>query len=187
MFSLAVDGGVYAGPRAAAKHVGEIRHGRGDPGEAGRCAVNFSDGKKVTGKINPKLSFHPSGVVNLPGSRLLARPLNSITGPSLLCHVAFQHPAAFATITQSEIKQQDVVLFFEVDETRPLLAWLHRLPTLSMFIAPDCLDWQYDLIFRCTGFQSTPEFILTFAIGPGAVSRWPPSTFLFVPQETGSV
>lgn len=181
-FSLARDGGVYAGPRAESEP-GEVRHGRGIPGPDGTCEVKYTDGERVTDPGKPKLSFHPSGVVHLPASRLFRKPLASIVEPSLLCHVAFQHPRSFAAIEADRFADHDVLIALEADESRPLLAWLHFLPGSTGFIEPACLNWQIDLVFRCSGFQPLADFRLAFAIGPGPVGAWPPSTYLFVPEE----
>lgn len=181
-FSLAVDGGVYAGPRGTGPMQG-LRHGRGDPGESGQVIIKYDDGEELPGSVNPSLSFHPSGVFHLPGSRLFTQPLASSQRPRLLCHVAFQHPRCFATIRLDQFRNQDILIQLESNETRPLLGWLHLLPTISQLVEPDCLEHQIDLVFHCSGFQSGREFFLAFAIGPGRQAPWPPRTFLFVPEE----
>ena len=181
-FSLAADGGVYAGPRGSGPMQG-VRHGRSDPGDKGQVSIKYDDGEELPGSINPSLSFHPSGVFHLPGSRLFKHPLALSCHPRLLCHVAFQHPKCFATTAEDQFRNQDVLVRLEANDTRPLLGWLHLLPRASHFVEPESLDVQVDLVFHCSGFPSGHEFYLAFTIGPGPVGPWPPKTFLFVPEE----
>jgi hypothetical protein len=180
---FAWDGGVYAGPRAPQRRIKEIRHGHVDPAGSKECRVNYSDGEKVVGTVNTKLSFHPSGEFHLPGAKIQTQPFGPTAHPRLLCHVAFQHPSSFAKITPVEIEERDILLDGAVDELRLLLAWLHLLPTPPIFVEPEGLERQIDLVFRCSGFQSIPDYFLALAIGPGPVSQWPIRTLMLVPSD----
>ncbi|MDA2912017.1 hypothetical protein MYX04_13945, partial [Nitrospiraceae bacterium AH_259_D15_M11_P09] len=97
-FKVGNDGSIYMGPRYS--EIKRMKTGAKRL-EKGRLTIRYEEGQEVTDPryldMKGKLSFHASGIINSAGSRLLGKPLRSISEQKELCKVLFQHPSGFVT------------------------------------------------------------------------------------------
>jgi len=174
-FKLAKDGSVYLGPRLP--KISELKKGKAKSLGNNQFRVQYADGELIT---NPdlikqaKLSFHASGVVNVPGDRISGEVLRSLKEQILLCFIILRHPKHFDAIDDSKIKKRDVCLNCPIDENRPLWAQLWIAPNTKVEpIIHDSVNWQLNSIFCYQNLKEIQNLTLQFVLAYGTKGPWP--------------
>ena len=123
---------------------------------------------------NPKVSFHPSGVVNFAGKRSHTTPWREITELRQLCAMLFEHPAAFP---QGNERKRDLAIDYPFDEDKPLFGSLLVGPQDCITMMPNARN---QVVVSCLpiGRAQPPDILIHFALGHGLPGPWPRRTLL---------
>jgi hypothetical protein len=175
------DGSIYLGPRYArlgpatkVTTFGPIRSLSIDPDQGERVPVESLKGGRIT--------FHPSGLINLGDERLWRPPLRELTAQERLCAVRFEHPSAFEPV--EDVRKRDICLPYPIDESRPLVGYASVAGAGHLVIEPlRTTPKQAILNIECGGFTETPDLVFQIVLHDGPVRNWPRFSAVFVEDD----
>jgi hypothetical protein len=181
-FKLSKDGSVYLGPRLT--EILELRSGKANPIEDNQFRVQYSEGGRIDNPellMQAKLSFHGSGIVNMPGGRTSGEKIRSLNEQALLCVTTFRHLSHFDVVDEAEIKSRDVCLNCPIDEARPLWGqlWIASSTKESPVLHDsDAVKWQINIVFRYQGIEEIEGLTLQLVLAYGLEGPWPPYNYV---------